>query len=103
MPSIIPAIPIAVPISSRRSKPWPISPPGRPVGDGRKLTIHTPLITLSKADIIRTGLKLGVDYGITTSCYDPTEEGLACGHCDACKLRLKGFSEAGLTDPARYA
>ncbi len=73
------------------------------VGDGRRLTIHTPLITLSKADIIRTGRKLGVDYGMTTSCYDPTPEGLACGHCDACKLRLKGFAEAGLTDPAAYA
>jgi 7-cyano-7-deazaguanine synthase len=73
------------------------------VGDGRQLTIHTPLITLSKAEIIRTGLKLGVDYAMTTSCYDPTPEGLACGHCDACKLRLKGFAEAGLTDPAVYA
>lgn len=73
------------------------------VGDGRKLTIHTPLIKLSKAEIIQTGLKLGVDYGMTTSCYDPTPEGLACGHCDACKLRLKGFAEAGLTDPAAYA
>jgi 7-cyano-7-deazaguanine synthase len=73
------------------------------VGDGRRLVVHTPLIKLSKADIIRTGLKLGVDYGMTTSCYDPTPEGLACGHCDACKLRLKGFAEAGLTDPALYA
>lgn len=73
------------------------------VGDGRKLTIHTPLIRLSKADIIRTGMGLGVDYGMTTSCYDPTPEGLACGHCDACALRLKGFAEAGLTDPAPYA
>lgn len=73
------------------------------VGDGRKLTIHTPLIRLSKAEIIQTGLKLGVDYGMTTSCYDPTPNGLACGHCDACKLRLKGFAEAGLTDPAAYA
>ncbi|MDR3436991.1 7-cyano-7-deazaguanine synthase QueC [Telmatospirillum sp.] len=73
------------------------------VGDGRRLTIHTPLLRLSKADIIRTGRKLGVDYGLTTSCYDPTDAGLACGHCDACKLRLKGFSEAGLTDPAAYA
>lgn len=73
------------------------------VGDGRRLTIHTPLIKLSKAEIIQTGRKLGVDYGMTTSCYDPTPEGLACGHCDACKLRLKGFAEAGLTDPAAYA
>jgi 7-cyano-7-deazaguanine synthase len=73
------------------------------VGDGRRLAIHTPLINLSKADIIRTGMGLGVDYGMTTSCYDPTPEGLACGHCDACALRLKGFAEAGLTDPAPYA
>lgn len=72
------------------------------VGDGRRLTIETPLINLSKAEIIRTGLALGVDYGMTTSCYDPSPEGRACGHCDACKLRLKGFSEAGLTDPALY-
>jgi 7-cyano-7-deazaguanine synthase len=73
------------------------------VGDGRRLTVHTPLIALSKAEIIRTGLELGVDYGMTTSCYDPTPEGLACGHCDACTLRLKGFADAGLTDPAVYA
>ncbi len=73
------------------------------VGDGRRMTIHTPLIKLSKAEIIRTGLGLGVDYAMTTSCYDPTPQGLACGHCDACKLRLKGFAEAGLTDPAAYA
>ncbi|MTJ81193.1 MAG: 7-cyano-7-deazaguanine synthase QueC [Telmatospirillum sp.] len=72
-------------------------------GDGRKLTIHAPLIRLSKAEIIRTGLELGVDYGLTTSCYDPAPDGRACGHCDACTLRLKGFAEAGLTDPAPYA
>src|SRR6266498_4752699 len=70
--------------------------------EGRhSLTIRTPLLHLSKRDIIQTGLALGVDYAITTSCYDPSPEG-ACGRCDACLLRLKGFAEAGATDPARY-
>lgn len=69
---------------------------------GRKLTIHTPLIALSKADIVRTGLSLGVDYGLTVTCYDSSPEGEACGHCDACTLRLKGFAEAGSADPAPY-
>ncbi|MBI2353727.1 MAG: 7-cyano-7-deazaguanine synthase QueC [Deltaproteobacteria bacterium] len=65
--------------------------------------IHTPLISLSKADIIRKGVELGVDYGQTHSCYDPSPEGLSCGACDSCRLRLKGFAEAGLADPLRYA
>ena len=65
--------------------------------------IHTPLISLSKADIIRKGLSLGVDYSRTHSCYDPTPEGLACGECDSCRLRLKGFAEAGEKDPVRYS
>jgi 7-cyano-7-deazaguanine synthase len=73
------------------------------VEDRRRLTVHTPLIHLSKADIIREGAALGVDYGLTLSCYDPTPDGAACGRCDACALRRKGFAEAGLTDPARYA
>jgi len=64
--------------------------------------IHTPLISMSKADIIRRGLELGVDYSLTHSCYDPTAEGLSCGQCDSCRLRLKGFAEAGLSDPLRY-
>jgi 7-cyano-7-deazaguanine synthase len=64
--------------------------------------VHTPLIRMSKAEIIRTGLKLGVDFSLTHSCYDPDEAGRACGHCDSCLLRLKGFAEAGQTDPARY-
>jgi len=68
-----------------------------------KLRIHAPLIEMSKADIIREGTRLGVDYGLTTSCYDPDSEGRACGECDACRLRLKGFREAGLPDPGRYA
>jgi 7-cyano-7-deazaguanine synthase len=65
--------------------------------------IRTPLIDLTKAQIIQLGAKLGVDYSATLSCYDPTIDGAACGHCDACQLRLKGFAEAGLTDPAAYA
>ncbi|HEX8520674.1 MAG TPA: 7-cyano-7-deazaguanine synthase QueC [Tepidisphaeraceae bacterium] len=67
-----------------------------------KLTIHTPLIQLSKAQIIRMGLDLGVDYSITSTCYDPAADGAACGKCDACQLRLKGFAENGIADPARY-
>jgi 7-cyano-7-deazaguanine synthase len=70
--------------------------------EGSKLTIHTPLISLSKADTIRRGLELGVDYGLTSSCYDPSLDGRPCGHCDSCLLRLKGFSEVGTTDPLRY-
>ena len=72
------------------------------VEGGRKLTIHAPLIALSKREIIEHGLALGVDYGITRTCYDPSPEGSACGRCDACLLRLKGFLEAGLEDPAPY-
>ena len=64
--------------------------------------VHTPLIALSKAEIIGRGLALGVDYEWTTSCYDPSPDAAACGHCDACVLRLKGFAEAGVTDPIRY-
>ncbi|PLX84047.1 MAG: 7-cyano-7-deazaguanine synthase QueC [Desulfuromonas sp.] len=65
--------------------------------------IHTPLIDLSKAEIIRRGRELGVDYALTHSCYDPTADGLACGACDSCRLRLKGFAEAGEKDPVAYA
>ncbi len=68
-----------------------------------KYHIHTPLIHLTKAEIIRRGMALGVDYGKTHSCYDPTPEGLACGRCDSCRLRLKGFAEAGLVDPVKYS
>ena len=71
--------------------------------EGRhSLTIHTPLLHLSKREIIQTGLALGVNYALTTSCYDPSRDGDACGRCDACLLRLRGFAEAGATDPARY-
>jgi len=71
--------------------------------EGRqRLQIHTPLIELSKAQIIRLGLELGVDYSLTHSCYDPVG-GLACGHCDSCLLRKAGFAEAGVQDPLRYA
>lgn len=65
--------------------------------------VHAPLLRLTKADIIREGTRLGVDFGLTLSCYDPDAEGRACGRCDSCRLRLRGFQEAGLTDPARYA
>ena len=71
--------------------------------EGRRLRIHTPLISLTKAEIIRTGLLLGVDYGLTHSCYDPMQDGTSCGECDSCQLRLKGFQEAGAGDPIRYA
>ena len=67
-----------------------------------RYTIHTPLIQLTKAEIIRKGLGLGLDYGQTHSCYDPTPQGLACGLCDSCRLRLKGFAEAGVKDPVKY-
>jgi 7-cyano-7-deazaguanine synthase len=70
--------------------------------DGRPLRIHTPLIHMTKAEIIEAGLRLGVDYGLTSSCYDPDQHGIACGHCDSCLLRLKGFAEAGTADPIRY-
>jgi 7-cyano-7-deazaguanine synthase len=72
------------------------------VEDGQRIRIHTPLIAMTKRQIIEEGLKLGVDYGMTTTCYDPSESGEACGECDACLLRLKGFAEAGVDDPARY-
>jgi 7-cyano-7-deazaguanine synthase len=65
--------------------------------------IRTPLIDLTKREIIELGLRLGVDYGMTTSCYDPSPNGAACGHCDACQLRLAAFAAAGAPDPARYA
>lgn len=72
------------------------------VEGSQKLTIHAPLMELTKAGIIKRGLELGVDYAMTTSCYDPDATGAACGHCDACQLRLKGFKEAGAADPIRY-
>jgi 7-cyano-7-deazaguanine synthase len=72
--------------------------------DGQEqISIRTPLIDMSKKQIVELGLKLGVDYSITTSCYDPGPHGEACGHCDACQLRLRGFAEAGSSDPAAYA
>lgn len=71
--------------------------------EGRQhLRVHTPLIDLTKAEIIRRGLELGVDHSITVTCYDPTPRGEACGDCDACQLRLRGFEENGMTDPAPY-
>ena len=71
--------------------------------EGARFHIHTPLIAMSKADIVRRGLGLGLDYGLTHSCYDPTPEGLACGRCDSCVLRAKGFHDAGVADPLRMS
>jgi len=70
---------------------------------GAKLTLHTPIIDLTKAEIIRRGAALGVDYALTVSCYQASAEGLACGRCDSCRLRREGFSAAGVPDPTRYA
>jgi 7-cyano-7-deazaguanine synthase len=65
--------------------------------------IHTPLIDLTKSDIIKAGLSLNVDYGLTHSCYDPEQNGYSCGHCDACQLRIRGFEKIGLSDPIKYS
>jgi 7-cyano-7-deazaguanine synthase len=70
--------------------------------EGKSFKIHTPLIKMTKAEIIKTGLGLGVDFSLTTTCYDPSSSGAACGTCDACILRLKGFQESGITDPILY-
>jgi len=70
--------------------------------EGRRFQIHTPLIKFSKAEIIRKAVELGVDLSLTHSCYDPSPDGFACGECDSCLLRLKGFREAGMKDPIRY-
>ena len=70
--------------------------------EGQYLTVHTPLISMTKADIIRQGLSLGVDYGLTHSCYDPDAHGISCGECDSCQLRIRGFREANAVDPIQY-
>ena len=70
--------------------------------EGQRFNIHAPLIRMTKAQIIREGTRLGVDYSMTTSCYDPSPDGRACGRCDSCQLRRKGFAEAGLADPTLY-
>ena len=74
----------------------------RAAEEGRLLTIHAPLQMLSKAEIIRMGTHLGVDYALTVSCYQADDDGRACGVCDACRLRKQGFAEAGIADPTRY-
>ena len=71
--------------------------------EGARFQIHSPLLQLTKAQIIRRGSELGVDYGLTHSCYDPAPDGGACGHCDSCGLRKRGFEQAGVPDPTRYA
>lgn len=73
------------------------------VEEKNRITIKTPLINLTKAEIIKKGIDLGVDYSLTHSCYDPAEDGIACGRCDSCLLRKKGFIEAGIPDPIKYA
>lgn len=70
--------------------------------EGGRIRVHAPLLTLSKAEIIRRGLALGVDYSLTVSCYQADAEGRACGRCDSCRLRAKGFADAGVADPTRY-
>jgi len=72
------------------------------VEGGVRLRIHAPLLRLTKAQILTRGVALGLDYGITSSCYDPAGDGAACGRCESCLLRLKGFAEAGLADPVKY-
>jgi 7-cyano-7-deazaguanine synthase len=72
------------------------------VESGRSLRIHTPLIELSKAEIVKRGVELGVDFAMTSSCYSPSPSGEACGRCDSCRIRLRGFADAGVTDPIRY-
>jgi 7-cyano-7-deazaguanine synthase len=71
--------------------------------EGNRFQVHAPLIKFSKADIVRKAVELDVDLSLTHSCYDPSPKGLACGQCDSCQLRLKGFREAGVADPIRYA
>jgi 7-cyano-7-deazaguanine synthase len=70
--------------------------------EGRRIRVHAPLITMTKAEIIQTGLRLGVNYGLTHSCYDPLPDGAACGECDSCQIRLRGFLAAGTSDPVAY-
>ena len=72
------------------------------VEEGARLTVHTPLLALTKAEIVRRGQALGLDYGITSTCYDPAPDGAACGLCDACVLRLAAFAEVGVHDPVPY-
>ncbi|MEK6701910.1 MAG: 7-cyano-7-deazaguanine synthase QueC [Planctomycetota bacterium] len=71
--------------------------------EGQRLKVLTPLVSLAKADIIRLGVELGVDFALTTSCYNPTPAGLSCGHCDSCDLRRRGFAQANVPDPTHYA
>jgi 7-cyano-7-deazaguanine synthase len=71
--------------------------------EGTRFHVHAPLLSLSKAEIIRQGMELGVDFSLTHSCYDPSTDGVACGECDSCRIRLEGFRAAGLEDPIRYA
>ena len=102
MPSITAGTLTAVPNTSQRSKKSPTSLPGPGLKACGNLKIHTPLLQMTKAQIIQKGLDLGVDYSLTHSCYGPSENGIACGVCDSCLLRLKGFKEAGVPAPLKY-
>ena len=76
--------------------------PTKPGGEGRRSRVHAPLVEMTKAEIIRTGTRLGVDYGLTVSCYQADAGGRACGRCDSCRFRRQGFEDAGIADPTRY-
>ncbi len=97
----IPAIPIVVPNTSRHSKAWQTSPP-KPRIEGAKIHIHAPLMHMSKAQIIKQGASLGLDYSLTVSCYQADEAGRACGVCDSCRIRRTGFQSAQVPDPTHY-
>ena len=97
------ATPTAGPSTFAPTSRWRTSPRGRASRVTRRSTSARRCIDLTKRQIIELGQRLGVDYALTTSCYDPSPDGAACGHCDACQLRLRGFREAGTSDPARYA
>jgi 7-cyano-7-deazaguanine synthase len=102
MRSIIPAIPIAAPNSSTPFEE--MARRATKVGDeGAEIRVRTPLIAMRKSDIAAEAARLGLDAGLSWSCYDPTPDGRHCGLCDSCRLRAKGFAEAGIPDPTVYA
>jgi len=103
MSSITAAIRTAGPSSSQPLKRPPNLATAAASEGNRRYKIHTPIIEMTKAEIIQKGTQLGVDYSLTHSCYDPDKNGRACGRCDSCRLRLKGFADAGLNDPIEYA
>jgi 7-cyano-7-deazaguanine synthase len=100
MPSTTPAIRTAGPNMSRRMRRWPTWP--RRLVSKAIAFVHAPIIDMTKAEIILAGVKLGVDYGLTVSCYKADDDGRACGVCDSCRIRRAGFEAAGVPDPTRY-